>query len=71
MTIPAAVWEGEFTVFGVTVRCAVLDDGERVINAEDTHRLMKAMARPESRSTPKADFEQFARWISGADQDVH
>tara|TARA_Y100000310_G_scaffold339452_2_gene432120 strand:+ start:153 stop:353 length:201 start_codon:yes stop_codon:yes gene_type:complete len=40
--IPAAIWEGSFKVFGVEVRCCVLDNGERVINADDMAALFEA-----------------------------
>jgi hypothetical protein len=38
--LPVAVWTGEFTLFGVTLRCHVLDDGRRIIDADDIAELL-------------------------------
>jgi hypothetical protein len=44
--IPAATHESVQEFFGIKVRTYVLDDGRRIINAEDFHRLMEAMGVP-------------------------
>ena len=41
--IPQATHEAVQTYFGVEIRTHVLDDGRRVINAEDFHKLLAAM----------------------------
>jgi hypothetical protein len=41
--IPRATHESVQTFFGVEVRTYVLDDGRRIINAEDFHKLMVAL----------------------------
>lgn len=41
--IPKATHESEQELFGVKVRTYVLDDGRRIINADDFDRLWKAM----------------------------
>lgn len=45
--IPKATYESVQTIFGVEVRTYVLDDGRRIINADDLHRLMAAMGLPD------------------------
>lgn len=45
--IPTATHESVQTFFGVDVRTYVLDDGRRIINAEDFHKLMAAMGMTE------------------------
>lgn len=42
--IPTATHSGEFTIFGITLRCHRLDDGEAVIEADDLRALFNAMA---------------------------
>ncbi len=42
--IPKATHESEQEFFGVRVRTYVLDDGRRIINADDFHKLMAVMA---------------------------
>ncbi|MGD9728321.1 MAG: hypothetical protein AB7R40_23700 [Nitrospiraceae bacterium] len=41
--IPQAIAENEMELLGVKVRFYVLDDGSRIINADDFHKLMEAM----------------------------
>jgi len=45
--IPKAIWEGVFPVFGVPLRCYVLDNGQRIINADDMDRLFEFMGTEE------------------------
>jgi hypothetical protein len=60
--LPEAVRSSEFTLFGVRVRCYVLDDGQRVIDADDLQALFAAMERPESQINMSA-LEPFSHWI--------
>lgn len=41
--IPTATHESVQEFFGVKVRTYVLDDGRRIINADDFHKLMETM----------------------------
>jgi len=63
--IPKTIWEGAFTIFGVTLRCCVLDDENhtRVINADDLTRLFEVMEAGVD-VIPVADheLEKFVRW---------
>lgn len=43
--IPKATHESVQEFFGVKVRSYVLDDGRRIINAEDFHKLMAVMGK--------------------------
>jgi hypothetical protein len=62
--IPEAVWSGTFTLFGVEVRCHVLDNGQRLIEAESFEELLLAMASeaPGIRLDPD-DLGKFTRWM--------
>lgn len=61
--IPRSIGQGEFTIFGVTLHCHVLDNGQRIIEAQDIERLFQAMAGPIEKS--EDDLERFARWMRG------
>ena len=37
--LPTVIWSGLFRVLGVDVRCHVLDDGRRIIDAESMEAL--------------------------------
>ena len=37
--LPTVIWSGSFRVLGVDVRCHVLDDGRRIIDAESMEAL--------------------------------
>ena len=41
--LPTPTWSGSFTVFGVEVKCHVLDNGERIIEKESMAALLSAM----------------------------
>jgi hypothetical protein len=69
LPLPMAVWQGTFTLFGVELRCSVLDNGARVINAEDVQRLFHAMGDPGVSVVP-AEIERFARWRAGHPQEA-
>lgn len=61
--LPKAVWEGSFTMFGVPLRCYVLDDGRRIIDADDLRRMYEA-----DRGGVECDEIQqrrFVAWLTG------
>ena len=64
--VSTAVWSGTFHLFGVEVRCHVLSDGRRIIEAESLAELLAAMANT-AHIDPKrgAEIEAFARWQKG------
>lgn len=41
--IPKAVHESKLTLLGMEVRVYVLDDGRRIIHAEDFHELLRLL----------------------------
>lgn len=41
--IPIAIWEGTFELAGIPLRCSVLNDGRRVINADDVKRFFNVV----------------------------
>jgi hypothetical protein len=72
MGIPRAIWEGTFKLFGVTLRCYVLDDEAktRIINADDVARLFEVMGQEYNVMQMPSDDEamrDFMRWQRGID----
>jgi hypothetical protein len=65
--LPSAVWSGEFVLFGVPLKCHVLNDGRRIIDAESIEDLMRAMATQGEQSLEEMEREvaAFARWMRG------
>lgn len=63
--LPTAMWQGEFTICGVTLKVCVLDDGQRVIEAESFERLMAAMADGSFNAAPE-DWAEFAKFVGSA-----
>jgi hypothetical protein len=47
--IPQAIAESEMELLGVKVKTYVLDDGRRIIDADDFHKLMAIMTGDEHR----------------------
>ncbi len=62
--IPTAIWSGSFTLGGVEMKCHVLDDGKRIIEAGSVAALFNAMARPDF-SFADGEAEAFTRWQKG------
>jgi len=60
---PVSVWQGEFTMSGVTLHCHVLDDGTRIIEAADVQALMDAWAA--GADVDEEEAAAFARWQRG------
>jgi hypothetical protein len=59
--IPKAVWEGTFTVFGVELKCYILDNGQRIIDTECMDKLLKVMNDPDVNAEP-GDIDEFTKW---------
>jgi hypothetical protein len=66
MTEPVAVWSGEFLLSGVILHCYMLDDGQRIIDADDFAALLKAWGEGAKLPSP-AEAEAFGRWQHGGD----
>lgn len=64
--IPKAVWEGTFTVFGVELKCYILDNGQRIVDAECMDKLLEVMNNPDANAEP-GDIDEFTKW-QGAGQ---
>ena len=60
---PASVWQGEMTLLGVTLRLRVLDDGKRIVEAEDMAALLEAMEH--GAHADGDEMAAFARWLRG------
>lgn len=66
-TIPSAVWEGCFTLFGVEIWCCVLDDGTRIIEQESFEAFMRALANPPG-PLDRQELDRFVAWRNGDSQ---
>lgn len=69
--IPQSIGSGSFTLFGVEIKCHVLNDGQRIIEAESMENLFETMARIDDRRIPEPDeMNGFIRWLHGQDKDT-
>lgn len=59
--LPKATHTAEMSVMGIRLRVHVLDDGRRVIDAEDAHRFFAAMEDP---NAPGAGEGEIARLVA-------
>lgn len=64
--IPESIWQGHFRLFGVNIRCHVLADGNRIIDAESLFELFEAMNNPAVKMN-QFELESFARWSKDGD----
>ena len=60
---PVSVWQGELNLLGVTLHVHVLDNGQRIIEAEDMRAFMEAMAS--GGEVDQNEVTAFARWLRG------
>ena len=64
---PVSVWQGEMTLLGVTLHLHVLDDGTRIIEAQDMVALLEAMQH--GGPVDEDEIAAFARWQRGGSGD--
>lgn len=60
---PVSVWQGELRMSGVTLHLHVLNDGTRIIEADDVHALMDAWEQGAGLTDDEA--AAWARWQRG------
>ncbi len=66
MTEPKAIWEGVIVVAGLSLKCFVLDDGRRIIDADSLARFMEWMASDqENKTTDRNDFIEMVKFCRG------
>jgi hypothetical protein len=58
--IPKAVWEGSFRIYGVEVKCYVLDDGRRIIDANSMWELLNS-----NNSESVGELKELHLWMQG------
>ena len=63
--IPQAIRESSFTLSGVPIRCYVLDNGQRILNADDVHALFRAWESG-AEILDHEEMQIFQRWMRGA-----
>ena len=61
--LPRVVWEGTFTIFGAPIKCYVLDDGRRIIDADG---LRESMERHDAGAAiDERKNDEFLKWLKG------
>ena len=62
--IPRAIWSGTFRIWGIDLKCYVLEDGRRIIEEKSFIQFMESLANG-APIAEEEDFEAFARWQRG------
>lgn len=63
--LPAAIAEASFNLFGVPLRCYVLDNGQRIVDADDVAALFDAMANGDGSEPSNDGLDKLAKWLKG------
>jgi hypothetical protein len=63
MSFPHSIWSGVFTIFGVPLRCHVLEDGRRIIE-EDSVTALFSVLETEA-LLDSGEHEAFGLWLRG------
>ena len=67
---PQSIWQGSFRVFGIDVKCHVLDNGQRMIEEDSMLALFAAEDRVSKEgwsADDSPDIDAFFRWQKGLD----
>lgn len=64
--IPKAVWEGDIDIMGIKLKCFVLDDGRRIIDANSMAEFIAAMADPSQQMAPD-DIIEMVKFLRSDD----
>lgn len=59
---PKSIWSGSFFIGGIELHCHVLDNGKRIIEAQDVDALFNAMGL-ESFELKEDSLQEFIRWM--------
>lgn len=62
--LPTAVQEPAFDLGGVTIRCYVLSDGQRLLNADDVEKFMGLLSATDWHPDQEA-FADMLEWSRG------
>jgi hypothetical protein len=62
---PFVVAHGKLAMSGVSLRVYMLDDGSRVINADDVVLLFRVWASPHGADPTQDEIAAFAKWQKG------
>lgn len=62
--LPHPVWSGSFMLGGVEMKCHVLSDGQRIIEAESIHNFFSAFGE-DAPKVDDAELEKFVHWQWG------
>lgn len=65
----STVWSGTFRLLGIDVKCHVLDNGQRVVEADSMMALMKAIQDGNEFGDPQ-QLVEFSRWRAGFPADL-
>ena len=64
---PHSVWQGSFVLFGVTLQCHVLDDGQRIIEQASVDALFDALDKSNCEDLENIaavhEFHKFHQWL--------
>ena len=58
-----SVWHGSFHLFGVELKCHVLSDGNRIVEADSLTNLFKAMGDPGEADIDKTELGKLGEWL--------
>lgn len=62
--LPHSVWQGSFFIGGIEIKCHVLSDGQRIIEAESMDKFFLGEFDHEP---TEAEIIDFAKWQKGKD----
>ena len=61
--IPVSIWQGSFWIGDLEMKCHVLSDGQRIIEAECIEKFLSGDLG-EKKAT-EAEIIDFAKWVKG------
>lgn len=62
--LPKAVWSGTFSLMGTELRCHLLDNGQRVIDADHVERLFARVDNGDVPLPSEDEMNAFIAWMT-------
>jgi len=63
--VPVSIAQSTFSVFGVDVKCHVLSNGQRIIEAGSMNQLLEAMHEPQNQEGDQSAIYALNAWCRG------
>ncbi|MEN6375495.1 MAG: hypothetical protein ABFD75_12075 [Smithella sp.] len=62
--LPKVIWDGTIGIYGITLRCYILENKQRLIDAEDVGVFLEVSTKTDLKPTQR-EIDQLAKFLFG------